>query len=142
MAADPGLDFFQSRFSPDQRWIAIQAVKYGGLSTIYAMPASGGALKQVTDAKHWDDKPRWAPDGKTIYFVSDRGGFLNIWGIRFDSQQGGPVGKPFRVTAFESPSRMVFPKVALLSLAIAADRLFLNISEVSGNIWVLENVDR
>jgi len=37
---------------------------------------------------------------------------------------------------------MIFPKIGPLTMEIAADRLFLNISEISGNIWVLENVDR
>jgi hypothetical protein len=99
-------------------------------------------LTQVTDGKHWDDKPRWAPDGKTIYFVTNRGGFLNVWGIRFDPAQGQPVGEPFRVTAFESPSQMVFPRIAPLNIALTADRLFLNITEMSGSVWVVENVDR
>jgi Tol biopolymer transport system component/DNA-binding winged helix-turn-helix (wHTH) protein len=142
IAADPDLDFFQTNFSPDARWIAIQGVKYGGISTIYVIPVSGGALTQVTDGKHWDDKPRWAPDGKTIYFVTNRGGFLNVWGIRFDLVKGQPVGEPFRVTAFESPSQMVFPRIAPLNIALTVDRLFLNITEMSGSVWIVENVDR
>jgi Tol biopolymer transport system component/DNA-binding winged helix-turn-helix (wHTH) protein len=142
IAADPDIDFFQTSISPNERWIAIQGVKYGGISTIYVIPVSGGALTQVTDGKHWDDKPRWAPDGKTIYFVTNRGGFLNVWGIRFDLVKGQPVGEPFRVTAFESPSQMVFPRIAPLNIALRADRLFLNITEMSGSVWILENVDR
>ena len=40
----------------------------------------------------WADKPRWSPDGRTIYFVSRRvTGFLNVWGIRFDQTKGEPV---------------------------------------------------
>ncbi len=142
IAADPDLNFFPSGLSPDARWIITQGVKYGGISTIYVIPVSGGVLTQVTDGKHWDDKPRWAPDGKTIYFVTNRGGFLNVWGIRFDLVKGQPVGEPFRVTAFESPSQMVFPRIAPLNIALTADRLFLNITEMSGSVWIVENVDR
>ncbi len=107
---DPDLNVHQARFSPDQRRLAIQGVKYAGLSTIYAMPAGGGALKQITEGKHWDDKPCWGPDGRTICYVSDRGGFLNVWGLRFDPAKGTRVGEPFPVTTFESPRQMVFPR--------------------------------
>jgi hypothetical protein len=58
----------------------------------------------------------------TIYFVSGRDGFFNVWGIRFDVVKGKPVGDPFQVTSFESPS------------------LMLTIGEVSGSIWILDNV--
>ena len=54
-------------------------------SRLYVTPASGGPWTQITDGKHWDDKPRWSPDGKTIYFVSGRGASLMSWGIHFDS---------------------------------------------------------
>ena len=76
-------------------------------STLYVMPAAGGPWTRITDGKHWDDKPRWSPDGKTIYFVSGRSGFFNVWGIRFDSTKGKPVGEAFRVTAFENPGLMI-----------------------------------
>jgi len=77
-----------------------------------------------------------------IYFVSNRGGFFNVWGIRFDPVAGKPVGEPFRVTAFESPGQMVLPNVQRKEISLAADRLVLPIMEVSGSIWILENVDR
>jgi hypothetical protein len=108
---------------------------------IYVHPTSGGGLTQITEGRHWNDKPRWAPDGRTIYFVSDRSGFLNVWGIRFDPLKGKPVGESFQVTAFESPRRMVFPRVAPLEMAIAGGRLFINITEATGSVWILENVD-
>ena len=29
------------------------------------------------------DKPRWAPDGRTLYFLSRHPGqFFNLWGVR------------------------------------------------------------
>jgi dipeptidyl aminopeptidase/acylaminoacyl peptidase len=118
VATHPDLNLFTALFSPDQRWIAIQGVQYAGLSTIYAMPAAGGAMAQITEGQHWDDKQCWGPDGRMIYFVSDRGGFLNVWGIRFDPATGTRMGEPFRVTTFESPRQMVFPRVAPLQLRV------------------------
>jgi hypothetical protein len=142
IASHPELNFYQTNFSSDERWIVAQGVKFKGLSTIYVIPASGDALTQLTEGRFWDDKPRWAPDGRAVYFVSDRSGFLNVWGIRFDPGKGSPVGESFQVTAFESPSRMVFPIVGPLNLAIAGGRLFINITEATGSVWILENVDR
>jgi hypothetical protein len=37
---------------------------------------------------------------------------------------------------------MVFPRLAPLQLRVTADRLFLNLTELSGSIWILDNVDR
>src|SRR5215472_16587937 len=31
---------------------------------------------RIADSKLWDDKPRWSPDGRTIYFVSRHHGFF------------------------------------------------------------------
>jgi len=139
---------FQARFSPDGRWICFLELKSGADATIYVMPASGGEWTPITDGQSWDDKPHWSPDGKTIYFVSchtrfsRQTGIFNVWGRRFDPAIGKPVGEPFRVTSFESPSRMIYPNTDLVGVGLAADRLVLPIMEVSGGIWILENVDR
>ena len=135
---------WQPRFSPDDRWICFNAIKAteAGVSTVYVAPSSGGDWIRVTEGRHWEGKARWSPDGKTIYFVSNRTGFFNVWGIRLDPQTGKPAGEAFRVTEFESPGRMVLPLLGRMEMALAADRLVLPIMEVSGSIWILENVDR
>jgi hypothetical protein len=47
------------------------------------------------------------------------------------------------VTAFDSPGQMIYPRsVATLEMALAENRLVVPIMQVSGNLWVLENVDR
>jgi serine/threonine protein kinase len=111
VAADPEQSLFQARFSPGERWISFNAIKPSdaGVSTIYVVPSAGGAWTRITDGKDWNDKARWSPDGKTIYYVSNRTGFFNVWGIRFDPKNGTPVGEPFRVTTFDSPGQMVLP---------------------------------
>jgi Tol biopolymer transport system component/DNA-binding winged helix-turn-helix (wHTH) protein len=138
------MNLWQARFSPDQKWISFIAVKAmeAGISTIYVVPASGGEWKRITEAKYYDDKPRWTPDGRRLYFVSNRTGFFNVWGIDFDQATGEPRGEPFRVTKFESPAQMILPNASTMEMALAADRIVLPIMEVSGGIWILENVGR
>jgi hypothetical protein len=106
------------------------------------MPAAGGPWTPLTDGKYWDDKPRWSPDGKIIYFLSGRNGFYNVWGIHFDSAKGKAVSEPFAVTAFESPGLMVANYIPAVGLSLNQDRLVLTMAQVSGSIWVVDNADR
>ena len=70
-----------------------------GVSVLGVMPSSGGKWTPLTDAKLWADKARWSPDGRTIYFISNRNGaFFDVWGIRFDPDSGRTIGEEFRVT--------------------------------------------
>jgi Tol biopolymer transport system component/DNA-binding winged helix-turn-helix (wHTH) protein len=144
VTSHPEMNLYQARFSPDQQWISFIAAKAteAGISTIFVVPVSGGEWRRVTEAKYFDDKPRWSPDGRRLYFVSNRTGFFNVWAIDFDPASGQPRGEPFRVTNFESPAQMVLPEVGVMEMALAADRIVLPIMEVSGGIWILENVGR
>jgi len=144
IASHPEYNLWQARYSPNGRWIVFNAVKTTdlGIATIYTMPASGGEWTRITEGKYWDDKPRFAPDGRTLYFLSSRGGFLNVWGVRFDPLNGKAEGEPFRITNFQSQSQMVSPVIAVSEIGVSAHRMILPIMEVSGSIWVLENVDR
>ncbi len=143
--SDPKYDLYQPHFSPNARWIVFGAAANSATiveTTLYVVPAAGGAWTRITDGKHWDDKPRWSPDGKTIYFVSGRGGFFNVWGIHFDPAGGKPVGEPFRVSAFGGPGLMIPKWIPPVELSLTENKLVLNMAEVSGGIWVLDNVDR
>jgi Tol biopolymer transport system component len=144
--SDPGFDLVQPHFSPDGQWIVFEAVRNSAKkmeSTLYVVPTSGGPWTRISEGKNWDDKPRWSPGGKMIYFVSNAGGFFNVWGIRFDPSRGKAVGEPFRVTSFENPSLMVPTNgIPAVGLSVTQDRLVVTVEERSGSIWVLDNVDR
>jgi len=145
IASDPRYDLYQAHFSPNGRWIVFSAVAnspHEADSALYVVPTTGGSWTRITQGQPWDDKPRWSPDGKTIYFVSSMGGFFNVWGIHFDSALGKPVGEPFRVSTFESPSMMVPWVISPVALSVTEDKLVLTLQELSGGIWVLDNADR
>lgn len=144
IASDPERNLWQGRFSPDGRWISFNAFSAtdAAVSTVYVVPASGGPWIPITEGRYWDDKPRWSPDGKTIYFVSNRTGFFNVWKVRFDPTTGKPLGQPSRVTDFESPAQLIMPNPVPMELVLTHDRLILPMLESSGGIWILENVDR
>ena len=141
IASDPDRSIWSGRYSPDGRWITFPAVKENVGSVIYAMPADGGAWLPMSDDKYWADLPRWSPDGKTIYYLSMKAGFFNVWGRRFDPIAGKPSGESFQVTSIDNPSRMISGNAGELGMTLAANRLVLTMREVGGSVWVLENLE-
>jgi Tol biopolymer transport system component/DNA-binding winged helix-turn-helix (wHTH) protein len=145
VASDAKTNLWQSRFSPDGRWIVFEAEAFqpaAHKSAIYATPAAGGERwRTITEGKHWDDKPRWSPDGRIIYYLSERRGFFNVWGIRFDPVNGRSEGEPFQVTSFDNPRLMVADVMGDVGLSLTQNQLIVTVSQMSGSIWVLDNLD-
>jgi eukaryotic-like serine/threonine-protein kinase len=69
-----------------------------GSGDIYTMPAGGGTPVAVTSEPSLDWNPVWAPDGRHLYFASDRGGSMNLWRVRVDEASGAVLGRPVPVT--------------------------------------------
>jgi Tol biopolymer transport system component/DNA-binding winged helix-turn-helix (wHTH) protein len=144
VASDPRLNLFNQRFSPDQRWITFLAhdLSSASTSTVYVVPTTGGAWRPITDGTWFDDKPRWGADGRVLYFVSNRSGVTNVWGRKFDSSTGMPIGEPFAVTSFRSPRFVLTPRTIQMDIAVTATHLLLPMSESRSDIWMLDKVDR
>jgi Tol biopolymer transport system component/DNA-binding winged helix-turn-helix (wHTH) protein len=145
IASQPGSSLWQAHISPDGQWIVFMGVgprPAHDQSTIYVMPSKGGTWVPVTDGNHWSDKPRWSPDGKVIYYISEKNGFSNVWGIRFDPSLEKVLGQPFQLTLFETPSLMFPTLIEPSDISIAPGRLALTLQDTSGSIWILDNVDR
>ena len=81
------------RWSPDGRWIALDA-RVEGWSEVYVIPADGGTARRVTTGTGVTNSlPSWSPDGRWLYFTSDRSGRFEIWKIPVG---GGPAEQSTR----------------------------------------------
>lgn len=91
-------DAVQPHWSPGGHRIAYWGLHKGGQRDIWTIEAGGGEPAAVTDDAAVDWNPVWSPDGKYLYFVSDRSGSMNIWRIRIDELTGQTFADPEPVT--------------------------------------------
>jgi len=72
--------------SPDKKMIVYSA-QHEGSHHIYTMPKNTTRKTQLTDYPGRNDAPQYAPDGKYIYFNSDRTGIMKIWRMQPDGSE-------------------------------------------------------
>ncbi len=94
IVSDPEKSFTSPVLSPDGRWIVFvgsskietESFSYMNLD-IYAVKTDGSSLVQLTYHAADDLSPVWSKDGKSVYFVSQRGsdnGTANVWKMNFN----------------------------------------------------------
>jgi len=93
-------DAVQPSWSPHGQRIAYWARrKSGAQRDIWTIPAGGGPAVEVTADTAVDWNPVWSPDGRWLYFGSDRGGSTNLWRVEVDEASGQVLGPPEPLTA-------------------------------------------
>ena len=82
--------------SPDGKWVAyvqgavdLEANKT--LRHLWLVPTEGSEPRQLTRGEGSDTRPRWSPDGKSIAFISTRGGTSQIWIVPIDGGEAQQV---------------------------------------------------
>jgi Tol biopolymer transport system component len=110
--------------SPDGKWVAFQSNR-GGSSQIWVVPTSGGAPRRVTNepakVKSSDGKmlptrvmtPTWAPDSKSLLYVSTREGNYNVYSIPLEGGTAKPLSNAAGAQRYPAYSpdgtKIVFP---------------------------------
>lgn len=89
----------------------------GGQRDIWTAGVDGKGALAVTDDAATDYNPVWSPDGKRLYFLSDRTGVMSLWRIPIDEKSGRTLGSAepvfggaaqIRDLAVAGDGRMVF----------------------------------
>jgi Tol biopolymer transport system component len=88
--SNPGISFASPQVSPDGKWILVVGVNKTTddiwNTNIFAIRSDGRDFTQLTYHPGNDLSAIWSADGKSIYFVSQRGtedGKYNVWRINF-----------------------------------------------------------
>jgi len=98
-------------YSPNGLWLTFSRWKEDALGTdLCILPVTGGTPRFITNLpgeSHW---PAWAPDGRTVYFVSGTEDTSNIWKLTMDPETGLVKDAPQQVTFFKD-TVVLDPKV-------------------------------
>ena len=95
-------DAIMPSWSPNGQRIAYWFVREGRLGEIATIPAAGGEPEVITNDAFSDWNPVWSPDGKFLYFASDRLGNMSLWRVAIDETTGKALGAP---EAVSTPSK-------------------------------------
>ena len=120
--------YFEPAWSPDGKRIACTGFVAEGVSTsqIWSLHRIEDDPLPVTEETYMDHSPIWAPDGKSIFFISDRGGTNDVWWLPVDSR-GNPTGQAKPLTV----------GVGIGTIALSKDGTKLAYTKVvdRSNIW-------
>ena len=125
-------DAVQPAWSPNDHRIAFWGLPEGsGQRDIWTIPATGGEAVPVTDDVYTDWDPIWSPDGKFLYFSSDRGGTMNLWRVPIDEASGRVLNSPQPVTTGVSRSEYLTIGEGGKKIAYASGGGTLNLQRVA-----------
>src|SRR5579864_7369359 len=82
--------------SPDGTQVAfsvqtVDLAKNTKPTQVYVVPVQGGAPRQLTVEGSENERPRWSPDSKQIFFVSNRSGSSQVWVMNADGSNAHQV---------------------------------------------------
>lgn len=77
--SEPFDQAFSPRFSPDNVHVAYSVWKKGGFRDIRIVDSRDGSFEAITNDRAIDSGPAFSPDGKVLYFHSDRTGVMNVY---------------------------------------------------------------
>jgi serine/threonine protein kinase len=87
-------DAVQASWSPNNKRIAYWSLTEGIQRDIRTISVKGGEPVPVTNDAIQDFNPVWSPDGRYLYFITNRKGILGLWRVEIDEDSGKTLGEP------------------------------------------------
>jgi Tol biopolymer transport system component len=103
----PGFHHYLHGVSPDGRTLAYIGLENRDgrrITNVWTIPSVGGADVQVTNDEFADDGSEYSPDGKWIYFNSERAGHAQLFRIAVGSGEVEQLTDDERVNWFPHPA--------------------------------------
>jgi eukaryotic-like serine/threonine-protein kinase len=123
-------------WSPDGRWIAcvsgnrqfVRNEDFGNIaaSSVWVIPAKGGAAVRVSDEQSLNNSPAWLPRPALLFYLSNRDGGRDIYQVAL-TRSGRPAAPPLRLTTGLS--------AASVSVSLDGGRLVYAQYTRSANVW-------
>ncbi|HZO56861.1 MAG TPA: protein kinase [Bryobacteraceae bacterium] len=146
LISHPKFPVYGPQGSPDGKWVAFQVVERPTARVLYIAPYSAdGPIPmdrwiRVSDGINMDRNQYWSPDGKLMYFLSERDSFRCVWAQKLDMDLKRPMGAPFPVFHAHNAVRnlMNIDGPAQASLSVGGGRLVFAMGEITGNLWTTD----
>jgi WD40-like Beta Propeller Repeat len=81
----PDTQWAEPRWSPRGDRIAAVRWTYGGFGDVVVLDTTGALIGRVTSDRAVDASPSWSPDGRWLFFSSDRTGVTQLYAVPADS---------------------------------------------------------
>ncbi len=90
----------------------------------------------VAEADHYLGSPAWSPNGRRLYFLSEKGERTSLRARELDPRTKEPLGPDREVyVPAKARNRLNFP-LGNGAIGVAADRIIFTVTETTGNIYM------
>jgi Tol biopolymer transport system component len=127
--------------SPDDRWLAFVFNRPDGGVIVKVAPLGDQPVSEKDGVSIIEDdrylgSPQWSPDGRTLYFLSERDGWCCIWGRRLDPITKRPAGDVFPAYHAHQSQFLLNVPPGSGTLGVAKDKMVFYMGMITGNIYM------
>jgi Tol biopolymer transport system component len=130
-----------ARLSPDGKWITWLAGEPDGRAAIRidaaeTPPGGGQETLTVAEADYYLGSPAWSPNGRYLYYLSEKNGRCALFVRELDPRTKRPLGEEREVFVPSEIRLMMNMPKGNSAIGVAKDRIIFTATELSGNIYL------